>query len=73
MSNCRSCNAPIVWATHEHTGKAAPIDAEPDDTGNIVMENGEYRLIPVEDQDAHTGRLHLNHFATCPDAKTAWK
>lgn len=36
MATCRGCNAKIVWAVTEH-GKSMPVDAEPDDDGNVIF------------------------------------
>lgn len=36
-THCRSCNAPILWATTEK-GKAMPLDIEPVENGDIRLE-----------------------------------
>lgn len=33
-ARCRSCQAPIAWATHEHTGRKAPFN--PDGTSHFA-------------------------------------
>lgn len=67
-STCRSCGAPIIWA-HTPNGKSMPLDAEPDPTGNIVLDDGTAR---VEPNQTLTGTRHTSHFATCPHAET-WR
>jgi hypothetical protein len=74
---CRSCKALIMWLDHVTTGKAAPIDADPSPDGNIrvgvafehyTVLTGQERKDALERGD----ELHLNHYATCPQAK-AWR
>jgi hypothetical protein len=72
--NCRSCQAPIVWATTEDR-KSMPVDASTDPAGNVVLARvaGEVR-VTVLDQDAlfGDGVRRKSHFATCPDADS-WR
>ena len=68
--NCRSCNAPIVWAITEK-GRRMPVDAKPSAAGNLLLdhERGEWRAIVVKNDDtAAENELHTSHFATCPNA-----
>lgn len=60
-----------MWLVNEQTGKRAPIESAPDERGNILvnLERGTYRILPADEHEAHRGWLHLNHFATCPQAK----
>jgi hypothetical protein len=75
-ATCRSCGAPIVWATHVRTGKRAPLDASPSATGFIELEPlaRTYRILGDWEREqlaAHLGRvplLYTNHFAICPQA-----
>jgi hypothetical protein len=66
MVVCRSCKAPIVWARHEFTRRAMPLDAEPVENGNVVLEGNVARVVgpnvPV------SGPRYVSHFATCPNA-----
>jgi len=62
MSRCRSCRAPIRWATTE-TGKNIPLDLEPVPKGNLVLEAGVVRVVPPGE-----GR-YVSHFSTCPNSK----
>lgn len=76
MSTCRSCGAPIIWATVAKTGKRMPLDATPNpDSGNVLLHpDGTCRVVTnqsirlaVDDVEA-AGTWHTTHFATCPDA-----
>jgi hypothetical protein len=75
-SLCRSCQARVRWAEHETTGKAAPIDADPSDGGNVQLIEGGDRLrysIVASGAARDAARvagtpLHTNHFQTCPHA-----
>jgi uncharacterized protein involved in high-affinity Fe2+ transport len=74
---CRSCDAPVMWLENETTGKRAPIDREPTEGGNIEIDQaaGRYRvLLELERPQAQErgAPLHMNHFATCPQARN-WK
>lgn len=66
---CRSCPAPIVWALTAVKRKPIPIDPEPVDDGNIVLErmDGELVAFPISlfNGDAPT---YVSHFATCPNS-----
>ena len=60
VKKCKSCQANIIWITFQ--GKSIPLDAAPV-TGFVRV-----------DDDGGVGHtwvnsvLHINHFATCPDA-----
>ncbi len=75
---CGTCQAPIIWASHERTRGPAPIDAEPVVGGTIQLFDGPtgivgYRILKPEQVATKTwGSLHTNHFATCRDAP-AWR
>lgn len=68
MARCRSCNAPIIWATTEN-GRKIPLDEEP-----AERPTGLFRLEPIEgsnDQRAVSAvgePVYLSHFSTCPNA-----
>jgi len=78
-SKCKSCGAPIVWATSAKTGKAMPIDVQPSGTGNIVLQvNADPREPPQAivlaagaDGWMEPERF-VSHHSTCPQGK-AWK
>lgn len=77
---CRSCKAPIVWATSLATGKAKriPLDPDPDPKrGNIVLTEDLLAQGPVAhyldnaaaaSASVNGETLYLSHFVTCPDA-----
>lgn len=70
--HCRSCGSAIYWLRHVHTGKMAPIDAEPDPAGNIVihLDRGTYEQVSAEERERQREWLHTNHFQSCPQAKS---
>ena len=53
MSECRSCNAAIVWLTTKQ-GNSMPVDA-------TTFNQGDDRVFDVK-------KGHISHFATCPNA-----
>ena len=77
--SCRSCNAPVIWATNEKTGGRMPFDAEPDPKGKWELVDGPDGKIARYDKGGYTGlpgvpgsERYTSHFTTCPDAK-AWR
>ena len=76
-ATCRSCHAPIAWAVTAN-GKSMPVDAEPAEDGNVVLEDGVVLratvLGPLEVPAAHEAgqALHRAHHSTCPDA-ASWR
>jgi hypothetical protein len=72
-ARCRSCNASIIW-TITTNGKRMPIDAEPVEDGNVMVDefsnanylSAEQRQIYI----AKGGKLFKSHFATCQFAET---
>jgi hypothetical protein len=81
-SACGSCGALIWWLAHEKTGKPAPIECEPSEAGNIIVNllTERYRMLKSDAaqaiRDAYEGEytppLHFNHFARCPQSKS-WR
>lgn len=76
MTVCRSCHAPIVWATTT-TGERIPVDYRPAVGGNIrlgahpvtremkaVVVGATIDLFDPRDD----GTRYVSHFVTCPDA-----
>lgn len=65
---CRSCGADIYWLEYPTTGKRAPINAEPEDKGNVLvdLEKGTYSIAKMD----QLGKVeaHKNHFVTCPQS-----
>ena len=71
MSVCKWCQAPVLWREHHRTRKPAPIDPQPTPDGNIRLAGNEYAVLhepDLEEARRDGERLHLNHWATCPDA-----
>jgi hypothetical protein len=63
---CLLCGAPIIWRDHETTGRAMPIDPEPDDAGNVVLlDRGRYRMLPLSERAPGQVR-YTSHMGTCP-------
>lgn len=69
--HCRSCGAEVVWRKHLSTGNLAPINAEPDPTGNVILVgDAEYYVLrrsdptPPADIERYTA-----HHSTCPHAE----
>ncbi len=70
---CRSCQAPMFWVTMEPSGKKNPLDPEPSEKGNIRMTDTGERWIVLKGDELVKARergdkLHLSHFATCPNS-----
>lgn len=65
MTKCRSCEAPVVWATST-TGKATPMQVDP--AGAWIIVDGRARL----KKDGDEGPFYTSHFATCPQA-SSWR
>ena len=69
QSRCRSCAAPIAWRVSP-AGKRLPLDPEPTESGNVVVDGTTARALSADalaDLDVWTPR-YTSHFATCPDA-----
>lgn len=62
-SVCRSCGKRITWVKTA-SGKAMPIDEEPVENGNLVIDNGvAVHVPPGSKQEGEL--LYVSHFATC--------
>ena len=78
LTICRGCGASIWMLVNADTGKRAPIDTAPNDTGNVVivddsfMHDGELRLHHryhvLHKHDTADGLRFTNHFQTCAQA-----
>lgn len=65
---CRKCHKETMWLYHKDTKKPAPIEAEPNANGNILVRGTEYRIATKEEIEKakEIGHpLYLNHFASC--------
>jgi hypothetical protein len=73
IANCRSCSAPIIWATSSG-GRPMPVDAEITEDGNVElsMQPGLYvgPVATVVTEPTLFGKPRRKaHFATCPVAE----
>ena len=79
-ATCRSCGAPVLWATVDRSSRRIPLDVayalEPRTYGVIAYnpQTGGAHVVMAEDhhlvrtwQDAGV-TFHRAHFATCPQA-----
>jgi len=72
LTGCKrpGCGAAILWLDHARTGKPAPIDADPDGNGNVIIDlaKGDYAVLAGDNlAEAHQRgtELRLNHFVSC--------
>ncbi|GGN40420.1 hypothetical protein FHR83_007041 [Actinoplanes campanulatus] len=71
IAACRSCDAPIVWATSSG-GKPMPVDAEPSEGGNVELSLqpglwvGPVATV-VSGPTLFGGTRRKAHFTTCPE------
>jgi hypothetical protein len=71
----RQCGAPIIWARTEH-GARTPVDATPSPDGRWLLTQVDgipepvTRYVKAGDRDELAGRLHVAHWANCPDRNT---
>ena len=73
MSACRSCGAAVRWEVTAG-GRRMPLDAEPVPDGNVVVVDGQARVLTsagAELLTLDTPRF-VSHFATCPQSG-AWR
>ncbi len=75
LKHCRSCGAPIYWATHAATGRSMPVDAEPVPNGNVLLTYSPHadsltaEVLAVGEAPADATRpRRTSHFATCAHA-----
>lgn len=73
IGRCRSCSAPIVWAT-TRAGKPMPVDAVPVEDGNVELAPPPAgKRAPVATvltgPSLLGGPLRKSHFATCKQAE----
>jgi len=72
IENCRSCEAPVIWAMTER-GKLMPVDAEPSKDGNVQLKP-RVAVAPLAEvlsvaKCFGKTQLRLSHFVKCPQAK----
>lgn len=73
MATCKSCGAPIYWATCTSTGNPMPVDVEPTPDGNVLLyrrSNGVLRaeVLGKDVPRSPERKYRVNHFATCPQS-----
>ena len=80
VANCRSCDAPIIWAETAANGKRMPVDADPLPTDRAfrLVGFGGRDIDEIDEQEtpiavfvamrAPDERLYVSHFSTCPHA-----
>lgn len=74
QSNCRSCDADIIWGVTEKD-KRMPVDADPVEGGSFALVNEEVngktivRAVWRTRAPEGTTEFHASHFATCPNAE----
>lgn len=61
---CRACGKPMLWVRSRATGNAMPLDAEPSERGNVLVDDD--GLADVHRSPVAGGRLA--HHVTCPAA-----
>ena len=73
MPACRSCGARITWLKTPG-GKSIPVDEDPTEDGNIVIDVERCQLVARVFKDAEHAKAagaeeprYKSHFATCPD------
>ena len=60
MTRCRSCDAPIAWATTP-SGRKMPLSAAP--AGNVTLRSDGVAVVVAAGEGSY-----VSHFATCPQA-----
>ncbi|MDF3309787.1 hypothetical protein P3H15_32735 [Rhodococcus sp. T2V] len=75
IQQCRSCREPIVWTVTKHSGKRLPVNPEPTEKGDVLVEHrgsvlySGIVLAAYREQQLKDGNpLYLSHFATCPQS-----
>lgn len=71
-ARCSSCQQPIRWVRTSN-GKPMPVDYDPHEGGNILVDDHGGNAIVTEPGGPGSGipsgkTLHYSHFATCPNA-----
>ncbi len=70
LARCRGCGANIYWAESTR-GKAIPLDAEPAEGGNLVLQrrlDGVLVAMVVKADEMPGAPRFVSHFSTCVDA-----
>ncbi|MFH9692667.1 hypothetical protein [Streptomyces globisporus] len=68
---CKRCYAPIVWCLTTANGRRQPVNASPDEEGNVAVSNGAdgvlyVRTVTAARPDIRPGEWRaMPHHATC--------
>lgn len=62
QARCRTCKAPILWATTEQ-GKTIPMDAEPTADGNMYRDGDIVKAVSIFNQPEPGTPLFKSHFS----------
>lgn len=72
-STCRACDAPIRWARTAANDRAIPLDLEPNEAGNVLLDSdgrahvlGSDRTLPLWLAHLADSPRYMPHHATCP-------
>ncbi|MFD4000880.1 hypothetical protein [Streptomyces rubiginosohelvolus] len=71
VTRCRRCTAPIVWCLTSANGRRQPVDAAPDEEGNVAVSSGAdgvlyVRTVTAARPDIRPGEWRaMPHHATC--------
>ncbi|WP_433406923.1 hypothetical protein [Streptomyces sp. CA-146814] len=71
ITACRRCRAPIVWCLTSANGRRQPIDAVPDEKGNVAVSSGADGILYVRTVTAARPEIRpgewqaMPHHATC--------
>ena len=66
---CKSCRAPIRWATIKGSGKHMPLDYDETEGGNVFLFKDDVCVVGKQtDKTPFGATRHYSHFATCPHA-----
>lgn len=61
---CKRCGQSIRWL-RTAAGKAMPVDAEPNDAGNVYLRDGLAHVLHKDETPPGDVALLMPHFATC--------
>lgn len=69
VANCRSCKAPIFWAS-TRAGKNMPLDVDPVPHGDFYIHDEDHEKPAAYHWSTYEGKLpdvdrYTSHFATC--------
>lgn len=72
VSNCKACNAPIIWLINIETDRKMPVNLATSPDGSIALLSDEihFRVLKSEARKMYKeqgGVLHKSHFSTCPE------